>query len=668
MVREQAKALELLAQEGTAAWKYEAHEHFTSLSHLEGRSAPFMARGMSGKDATLAFLGKYRALYKMVDPMTELTLLRDERDELLNTHVRMQQVVEGIQVRGGELIAHFDKEGALTSLDANFATGLDGINKSPTLRAEQATALATRDLMLEVPELDAAKLDPRENGLRIYAPGDRAPTLAYHLRIRGDAPNRPVLMDYMIDAHTGLVLEKYNDIETITATGKGTLGDTKTLQVEQSGGAFRLVDSTRAPGGISTSSAGGSQTEPGDLVTGSDGSFDTGGVAPGSAVDAHYYAGIVYDYYKATHTRLGIDGANSAIVSTVHYGQAYNNAFWDGTQMVYGDGDGRQFRSFTASIDVIAHELTHGVTQSTSNLIYNKQSGALNEAVSDIFGCLVTHAAKPDPVKNWQLGADLSLQNKPFRDMIHPANGQQPAAMSQYINTSTDNGGVHTNSGIVNNAMYLMTMGGTNDATKTVVPFGLGWDKAGKLWYAANTKYFMSATGFAQAAQGTLTAARDLQFTANDQNIIECAWIATGVLPGTCKTIVADAPTMPDGGGGSPAGGGGAGGGAGGGGDGGASAGGGSDNGSAGHAPSTGGTSNPGGPAGSANADEPGDGTTTGTAKAPSKAKRAFIPDSGSGCSAAPRSPADPGSLLLLVAGVAIVLRRRSIRAAAIAR
>ena len=541
----QSKALERLAQESpAAAWKWSVHPHTGAMTHLRGRSTPLMTRGVTGQEATLTFLARHKELYKMVDPSRELSLVRETRDELSNSHVRMQQTVGGIQVRGGELIAHYDGEGALTSLDARYAPGLAALDLHPALSAEQVHATATSDILAEEPSLAQTTLVTQTSPtLQIFAPEDTTPRLAYHVRLRGDG-HRPVLMDYMIDAQTGAILENFDDIETVTATGIGINGDVRTLNVTPSGDGYKMLDSTRGAATITTTTAGGDESTPGTVVRGSATVFDATGPAKGSAVDAHFFTGVVYDYYKKTHGRAGIDGKDSPLIATVHYGSEYNNAFWDGEGMTYGDGDGSEFKGFAAALDVIAHELTHGVTQNTSGLIYSKQSGALNEAVSDIFGSFVEHALRPDPIKNFILGEDLTIgDTKPFRDLIHPSKGRQPSNMKQFVNTTTDNGGVHTNSGIVNNAMFLMTIGGTNDFSKIVVPFGIGWEKSEKLWFKANTTHFMSGTSFLAAAQATLATAIELQFSQNDQNIVECAWIATGVLPGTCKPIVEDRMT-----------------------------------------------------------------------------------------------------------------------------
>jgi len=277
--------------------------------------------------------------------------------------------------------------------------------------------------------------------------------------------------------------------------------------------------------------------QPGDLVRSNNlESWDVGGAGAGSAVDAHAYAGMVYDYYAKKHNRAGIDGQNGPLISTVHYDKNFVNAFFDGTQMVYGDGDDKEARSLAGALDIVGHEFTHGVTAATSGLIYIGQWGALNESVSDIFGCFVEHVNQPSEKGNWKNGEAIGLDPTFVRDLANPHNGNaQPAHMSEYRLTLIDNGGVHINSGIPNNAAYLMTMGGKNPVSGIEVAKGIGWEKAEKVWYRANAEYFGRTTMFRTAALDTIDAAIDLGLTDAEVDAIECAWIAVGVMGGECK-------------------------------------------------------------------------------------------------------------------------------------
>ncbi|MFD2438424.1 M4 family metallopeptidase [Modicisalibacter luteus] len=191
------------------------------------------------------------------------------------------------------------------------------------------------------------------------------------------------------------------------------------------------------------------------------------------AVDEAYrWLGATYRFFWEVFARDAIDGRGMPLIGTVHYGQDYDNAFWNGAQMVFGDGDGELFHRFTASLDVVAHELAHGVTEREAGLVYAYQSGALNESFSDVFGSLVRQhylnrtAAQAD----WLIGADLlteRVNGRAMRSLAEPGTAYddpvlghdpQPGHMRDYVETQADNGGVHINSGIPNHAFYLVAM------------------------------------------------------------------------------------------------------------------------------------------------------------------------------------------------------------------
>ncbi len=544
---EQRVAVERLNVETQAAWSVAFDAKRLSALHVEGRAAHVL-EGVAPEVATTGFLANHRDLFQMVDPSRELSVKLVDVDELAMTHVRMQQMVAGVPVSGAELIAHFAKDGALTTIDTRYVPGLTDFDVNAQIPVDTAVRAAFADMHATDARFDETRIsEAPATRLAVIAKLDKsdAPVLAYEISFRGGIDDEPLRMAYTVDAKTGAVIGKFDNLHKVQGTGVGVLGDTKTLEVTLTNGTYTMVDLTRTPNGIKTYTAATNQVSPGTAVSSASmTTWDQTTIGKGAAVDAHFFAGVVYDYYKTAHGRLGIDGANGALISTVHFGAAYNNAFWDGTQMTYGDGDQKLFRAFSAGLDVVGHELTHGVTEKSSALVYQDQSGALNESISDIFGMFVQHFYKPAiTAGTWIMGEDIALGTLGRRDFIHPANGQQPANMSVIVTTTQDNGGVHTNSGIPNNAAYLMTMGGTNDVSKIVVPAGIGWDAAAKVWYRSNTKYLTSTSDFAAAARATISSAKDLTLTQREQDIIECSWIATGVLPGPCKAISASAPT-----------------------------------------------------------------------------------------------------------------------------
>ncbi len=511
-----------------------------TVTHLEGRSERYAGEPVA---SALAFLSSARESLRLSAPRDQLRAVRVKKDDLGMTHVRFAQVHQGVPVSGAETWVHFAADGAVVTVDSTHVANLPTVPVSPALAAAQAAAVASAHFRAGHPGVAAPDPEVSEPTLVIHAREPSEATLAYRLEVRDDRLDSMARVQYTIDARTGAVLRAYDDLETLTATGRGVLGDAKSFQVASQGSGYVMVDATRTPAGIRTYTAAGSQALPGAPVISGvlDNAWDAAGTAaPGSAVDAHVYAGLVYDFYKTALARSGIDGQSGAIVSTVHYGTRFNNAFWNGRQMVYGDGDNVVYRGLAGGADVVAHELTHGVTQGESALEYQNQPGALNEALSDIFAAFFEASLSPDPVKNWQVGEAIGVAG-PLRDMAHPAlvsRLPQPTHMCELLNITQDNGGVHLNSGIVNNAAYLMVQGGTNDYSKMVVPRGLGMAQGLRLWYRVATQYLMSTSNFAAAADATRSAGRDLGFTEDEMALIEGAWRAVGVVAGGCNARV----------------------------------------------------------------------------------------------------------------------------------
>jgi Zn-dependent metalloprotease len=262
-------------------------------------------------------------------------------------------------------------------------------------------------------------------------------------------------------------------------------------------------------------------------------------------------SGSTYDLYKDVYNRNSIDGSGMRLDSSVHYKVGYDNAFWNGEQMVYGDGDEnlpeaeRLFNRFTISIDVIGHELTHGVTQFEAKLVYSFQPGALNESMSDVFGSLVKQYQKGQTAAqaDWIIGEGLFTANVNgvgIRSMKAPGTAYndpvlgkdpQPAHMTNYVNTVNDNGGVHINSGIPNHAFYLI-------ATQIG---GSAWEKAGRIWYVTLRDKLTSSSNFQDCANQTFKTAAEL-FGANslEQQAVKKGWADVGI-------TVSDSSTTPPG-------------------------------------------------------------------------------------------------------------------------
>jgi Zn-dependent metalloprotease len=275
--------------------------------------------------------------------------------------------------------------------------------------------------------------------------------------------------------------------------------------------------------------ADGTETLPGRLVR-SEGEPATGDAATDEAYDG---LGATYDLYLSAYDRHSVDDAGLPLPATVHYGRDYDNAFWDGQRMVFGDGDGELFLRFTIAVDVIGHELTHAVTEATVGLVYQGQSGALNESVSDVFGSLVKqrvlgHLATD---ADWLIGAGLfteAVQGVALRSMRAPGTAYdddvlgrdpQPDHLRDYVETSDDNGGVHINSGIPNHAFYLA-------ATSLG---GAAWEVAGRVWYDTLVSGGLKPDAdFATFAAATVQAAQ-ARFGTAEVLAVRSAWDAVGV-------------------------------------------------------------------------------------------------------------------------------------------
>jgi Zn-dependent metalloprotease len=271
-------------------------------------------------------------------------------------------------------------------------------------------------------------------------------------------------------------------------------------------------------------------TLPGKLVRG-EGAPKTGDTSVNEAYDG---SGKTYDFYQSAFQRNSIDDRGMRLDSTVHYRRNFNNAFWNGQQMVYGDGDGQIFQRFTKSLDVIGHELTHGVTQYEAGLVYQDQPGALNEHFSDVFGSLVKQYAKKQTAKqaDWLIGAGIfapGIQGVALRSMKNPGTAYndpligkdpQPAHMKNFVKTTSDNGGVHINSGIPNKAFYEVA----------IALGGKAWEKAGKIWYRTLIDKIQPLSSFADCAAMTLEVAGTLYGQGStEQKAVRAAWAVVGV-------------------------------------------------------------------------------------------------------------------------------------------
>lgn len=341
----------------------------------------------------------------------------------------------------------------------------------------------------------------------------------------------------ILSRNTAGILPPYMLFELAERTGNEHYLDTlkATIRMHKRAGNPSLAHNRFVDGGASSIEVydcGGSESRPGTKAR-----FE-GEPATGNAdVDnAYNFTVAVRKYYSEVHGRNGIDAHGMKMVSSVNYGQGYNNAYWDGHQMTYGKGDQSIFASFVI-LDVCGHEISHGVTEFEAQLRYWKQAGALNESHSDIFGKMIEAYSKNQPVEqiDWVLGRGIfmpGIKGEGIRNMLKPGTAYndpklgkdpQPDRMSKYNNTSSDNGGVHYNSGIINRAfaLFAISLGGYE------------WKKAAKIWFAARASAG-SNPSFANHAFHTLEACKALG-TAADVKKLSDAWDAVEVKPSNLK-------------------------------------------------------------------------------------------------------------------------------------
>jgi thermolysin len=477
----------------------------------------------------------------------------DEADLLLagRTHERLDQYHQGVRVFGGEVVRQADAGQTVSLLGLVYA-GIH-LDVEPALGPQDAAGIVAA-LTGSTP---GPGFDPE---LVVLPKDDGGYALAYRLRVL----TADDLIVFFVDAGTGELVLRYSDLQTTVGTGQGVHGDTKKVSTTPRNGTYLAIDGMRPPaiytydlkGELARTQAylsGLLTLNDSDVAADADNQWtDT------AAVDAHAYAGWTYDYLYKRFNRQGLDSRNLTMTSLVHpvrredwasvpasvLNLYYLNAFYAGRGiMVYGEGlprgvtrGGREWTYFSGAIDVVAHELAHGVTDYTSDLIYRNESGALNEAFSDIIGTSVEfyyQQAGAGALKaDYLLGEDLTTPSGAFRSMADPqAYGDPDHYAKRYLGPD-DNGGVHSNSGIANHAFYLAIEGGVHRTSGLAVT-GVGAanrDKIEKVFYRGFTQLLPANATFAMARVATLQAARDLYGAGSDvERAVERAWTAVGV-------------------------------------------------------------------------------------------------------------------------------------------
>ncbi|MFJ8468603.1 M4 family metallopeptidase [Streptomyces swartbergensis] len=450
-------------------------------------------------------------------------------------HTRYERTYAGLPVLGGDLVVHESKSGGALGVTRATKAALKVASLKPAVTAAKAEKQAVTLAKAAGSEKTAANSTPR----KVIWAADGRPTLAYETVVGGlQEDGTPNELHVVTDAATGKKLYEYQGIETgtgnTTYSGKVTLGTTK------SGSSYTLTDGTR--GGHKTYNMGRGTSGTGTLFSGSDDVWGDGSPSnlESAAADAHYGAQVTWDFYKNTFGRSGIRNDGKAAHSRVHYGNNYVNAFWSDSCfcMTYGDGSGNTHP--LTSIDVAAHEMSHGLTSATAGLNYSGESGGLNEATSDIFGAGAEFfAGNSSDVGDYLIGEEIDINGdgSPLRYMDKPSkDGDSADAWSSSLG-SLD---VHHSSGPANHFFYLLSEG---SGTKTVngvtynsptsngsTVTGIGRTKALQIWYKALTTYMTSTTKYAGARTATLNAASALYGASSaEYKAVAAAWSAVNV-------------------------------------------------------------------------------------------------------------------------------------------
>jgi Zn-dependent metalloprotease len=461
-------------------------------------------------------------------------------EEGAEAHVRLHQSYKGVPVFEGEVIVH-SRNGEVEGLTDDLVRGLK-LNTTPSIEANEALATAHADLAPTgayatepTARLVVARVDVP---VRVGRNGDeitvQRAVLAYHVHAElENGAEETSHMDYLVNAHTGAILERWSTLHTTAAVGSGRsqYSGTVSLNTNTNGSGYDLHDTTRG-GGIKTYNLNHATSGLGTLYNDADNTWgDSANYVEGSdtaaangqtaGVDAHYGIQNTWDMYQNVFGRNGIDGNGTATYSRVHYSNSYDNAFWSDSCFCMTYGDGSSFKTLT-SMDVAGHEMTHGVTSKEANLTYRGESGGLNESMSDIFGTMAEfyQGSTGNTIPNSRAGADFKigedLNANPLRHMDKPSlDGRSPNAWSSSLKRID----VHYSSGPMNRCFYFLSQGASANTNainySSYLPAGMAGlenDTAAKIVYRALRDYMTSSSTYAGAKTACLNAAVSLGY------------------------------------------------------------------------------------------------------------------------------------------------------------
>ncbi|OPJ60747.1 M4 family metallopeptidase [Clostridium oryzae] len=478
-----------------------------------------------GKKAAIDFLQNNKSILGIENASSDLEAVKTKNDNK-HTYVKFVQVINGIKVDNTCLNVHFNRKGYITSVNGNLEKfkeikSLGG----RTISAEDAVSIAKKQY-----SYDSLRFEPKAEEVIVNKNGINYQV--YKVNISFMKPNI-TNHDVYVEVHSGKVIKTENNIRMngpITGSGVDVFGKKRKLSLYRVSEKYKMKDVTRdGTEGILTYNLN-NKTSGEKLVSSTKKAFS--GEKYKAPVSAHYNAGSVIDFYRKLFDRDSLDDEGMPIVSYTHYKKKFNNAFWDGYEMIYGDGDGKKFTYLSGDLGIVAHEMTHGVISNTADLEYHNESGSLNESIADVFGVLISTYDKYKVSsggkwkfnkKDWVIGDGVYTPRKTgdaLRSLADPTLYEQPDNMDDYVYCDDvkeeDWGGVHLNSGIPNKAAYLI-------AKK------IGMEKTAKIYYRALVEYMNPSTDFEDAKNCLLQAAEDLYGEKAEVQAISVAFDSVGI-------------------------------------------------------------------------------------------------------------------------------------------
>lgn len=520
--------------------------------HIEGEALSLTLPISTESDATksaLNFMETIAPLLAIKDAASEFNVRSVQRDELGKTHVRVSQIVNGVAVFGCDAVVHFNQQSVVEAYNGRTIP-TPQISTTAQVAASVAVLRATVDVekihaVKQLSETVQSVLDYKAPQTQLVVFPSRltgvSSSLAWHVTVRPDLLHR---VEYFVDATSGEILFSFNntcsdgpqqtqatDLNSKAQTVHSYLFQNNNILIDASRPMFSSSQSrfpNNTVGTIWTLDARRTDLQDVFHVSATSNAW-----SDRSSVSAHTNSAFTYEYFRQVHARNAIDGKGGTIISVIHVtegGKGMDNAFWNGKLMAYGDGN-LGFKPLAGGLDVAAHEMTHGVTENTAALVYLSQSGAINESMSDVFGCMVDR-------NNWLMGEDVvkttMFPTGALRNLENPHNGGnslqdngwQPSHMNEYQKLpetqNGDNGGVHVNSGIPNRAAFLLAQ-------------AIGREKTEKIYYRTLANYLTQNSQFIDLRRAVVRSAQEL-FGATEATAAGTAFDGVGITDGSGST------------------------------------------------------------------------------------------------------------------------------------